>query len=227
LLDAVAHEFKTPLTSIKAATSTILTSPSITDEQRDELITIVGQESERLSRLMKEMFHLARVESGKLHLLRTRQSIPELVSEAVRQTPNLNGKLIETSYVPSLPAIELDSELFVVALKQLIDNAAKYSPPGSTIKIRARPGAEETLLVSIEDQGPGLPAEIRERVFEKFFRAMRDGDTGDRRRSGTGMGLAIARGIVEAHQGKIWIEDGEGGRGAKFVVSLPIGDKTD
>ena len=152
LLDAVAHEFKTPLTSIKAATSTILTSPGITEEQREELLTIVGQESERLSRLMKEMFHLARVESGKLHLLRTSQTVPDLVAEAVRQTPNLNGKPIETSYPPSLPAIELDSELFVVALKQLVDNAAKYSPNGTPVRITADASAD-SLWIRVHNLG--------------------------------------------------------------------------
>jgi signal transduction histidine kinase len=80
------------------------------------------------------------------------------------------------------------------------------------------------MLVSVEDEGPGIRAEMRERVFEKFFRAMRDGDVGDRKSPGTGMGLAIARGIVLAHGGRIWIEDPEGHPGVKFVVALPVGD---
>ena len=108
-------------------------------------------------------------------------------------------------------------------LVTLVDNAAKYSPPGTTIRVKAAPGNNETMKLSVEDEGPGISAETRERVFDKFFRAMRDGDVGDRK-SGSGMGLAIARGIVEAHGGRIWIEDAAGHSGAKFFVELPTGD---
>src|SRR4030095_13603223 len=212
LLDAVAHEFKTPLTSIKAATSTILTSPSITEEQREELLTIFVQETERLSRLMKEMFHLARVESGKLHLLRTRQNIPDLVAEAVRQTPNLNGKSIETSYSPILPAIELDSELFVVALKQLVDNAAKYSPNGTPVRITSD-ASTDSLWVRVHNRGRWLSESERSMVFERFYRSPET----SRGVAGTGIGLAIARDIVMAHGGYI---DGEGGAGMRRDVSI-------
>jgi len=216
LLDAVAHEFKTPLTSIKAATSTILTSPSITEEQREELLTIVGQETERLSRLMKEMFHLARVESGKLHLLRTRQNIPELVGEAVRQTPDLNGKPVQTTYAPSLPALELDSELFVVALKQLVDNAAKYSPNGTPIRITAD-ASPDSLWIRIHNQGRWLSESERTMVFERFYRSP-ETSSGV---SGTGIGLAIARDIVMAHGGFIDVESGPG-MGTEFSIRLPL-----
>jgi len=99
----------------------------------------------------------------------------------------------------------------------LVDNAAKYSPPGSAIKVSAQAGENSKVRVIVEDQGPGIPAELRERVFDKFFRAMRD--QGQEKR-GTGMGLAIAKGIVEAHGGDIWTEAGESG--ARFIVELPI-----
>jgi K+-sensing histidine kinase KdpD len=216
LLDAVAHEFKTPLTSIKAATSTILTSPSITEEQREELLTIVGQETERLSRLMKEMFHLARVESGKLHLLRTRQNIPELVAEAVRQTPNLNGKPIQTTYAPLLPAADLDSELFVVALKQLVDNAAKYSPNGTPVRITAD-ASPDSLWIRVHNQGRWLSESERTRVFERFYRSPETSQGV----AGTGIGLSIARDIVMAHGGYIDVESGPG-MGTEFSIRLPL-----
>jgi two-component system sensor histidine kinase KdpD len=216
LLDAVAHEFKTPLTSIKAATSTILTSPSITEEQREELLTIVGQETERLSRLMKEMFHLARVESGKLHLLRTRQNIPDLVAEAVRQTPNLNGKSIETNYAATLPAIELDSELFVVALKQLVDNAAKYSPNGTPVRITSE-ASTDSLWIRVHNHGRSLSESERSMVFERFYRSPET----SRGVAGTGIGLAIARDIVMAHGGYIDVESGPG-MGTEFSIRLPL-----
>lgn len=107
----------------------------------------------------------------------------------------------------------------------LVDNAAKYSPKGANINVAAESTDSQTVQLIVEDEGSGIPAELRERVFDKFFRAMRNGDSGTRRPSGSGMGLAIAKGIVEAHGGRIYIEDGVAGRGSRFVVSLPLGDK--
>ena len=103
----------------------------------------------------------------------------------------------------------------------LIENAAKYSPPATLIRITANQ-KDENLIVTIEDEGKGIPVELRERVFDKFFRAMRDGDTSSDNPPGTGMGLTIARGIVEAHQGRIWVEDAEDTKGTKVVLALPI-----
>jgi two-component system sensor histidine kinase KdpD len=215
LLDAVAHEFKTPLTSIKAATSAILTSPSITAEQQQELLTIIGQEAERLSRLMKEAFHLARVESGKLHLSRTRNRIPDLIREALKLTPSLNGKPVTTSYSSTLPPIDVDAELFVVALKQLADNAAKYSPPGTPVRIAAEASAD-SVWIRVHNQGPGLSESERSLVFERFYRS-----PGNREIPGTGIGLAIARDIVMAHGGFMDVESGPG-MGTEFSIRLPL-----
>src|SRR5206468_7004374 len=117
LLDSVAHEFKTPLTSIKAATSTILTAANLTSAQQHELLTIIDQESERLSGMVTEAIHLARVESGRLHLARTLQNIGELVQEGLKQSSAIvSGRPIETLYGPTLPKISVDAELFVVML---------------------------------------------------------------------------------------------------------------
>jgi signal transduction histidine kinase len=165
---------------------------------------------------MKEMFHLARVESGKLHLLRTRQNIPELVGEAVRQTPDLNGKPVQTTYAPSLPALELDSELFVVALKQLVDNAAKYSPNGTPIRITAD-ASPDSLWIRVHNQGRWLSESERTMVFERFYRSP-ETSSGV---SGTGIGLAIARDIVMAHGGFIDVESGPG-MGTEFSIRLPL-----
>jgi two-component system, OmpR family, sensor histidine kinase KdpD len=104
----------------------------------------------------------------------------------------------------------------------LFDNAAKYSPSGGVIRLTAKPQQQDMVQLAIEDKGPGIPAELRERVFDKFFRAMRDGD--HVRPSGTGMGLAIAKGIVEAHGGRIWIENTNDSTGTRVVVLLPTGD---
>jgi two-component system, OmpR family, sensor histidine kinase KdpD len=120
----------------------------------------------------------------------------------------------------------VDEHAISGAIYTLIDNAAKYSPPESAITVRAKQTNEGSIIVSVEDRGPGIRPDVRERVFEKFFRAIRDGDIGDRRVAGSGMGLAIARGIVEAHRGRIRVEDAENGHGARFVIELPVESET-
>jgi two-component system sensor histidine kinase KdpD len=123
-----------------------------------------------------------------------------------------------------LPPIRVDEPAIAEVIYTLVDNAAKYSPPATTIRVSAGPDGAGAIRIQVEDHGPGIRVDMRERVFEKFFRAMRDGDLGDRKTSGTGMGLAIAHGIVQAHGGRIWIEDADDHSGAKFVVLLPVGN---
>ncbi|MFZ0061759.1 MAG: ATP-binding protein, partial [Pyrinomonadaceae bacterium] len=107
----------------------------------------------------------------------------------------------------------------------LIDNAVKYSPPEMPIEITAKRSGEGYVEMFVEDRGTGIPPQLRQRVFDKFFRATRDGDVSTNQPSGTGMGLAIAKGIIEAHNGKIWIESGAGGIGTRVIFTLPIGDE--
>jgi two-component system sensor histidine kinase KdpD len=123
-----------------------------------------------------------------------------------------------------LPAVRLDARAVAEVVYTLVDNAAKYSPAGTRIAVHAEGASDGAVRLSVEDEGPGVPLELRERVFDKFFRAMRDGDSGTRQPAGTGMGLAIAKGIVEAHGGEIRIEDARGVRGSRVVVTLPVGD---
>jgi K+-sensing histidine kinase KdpD len=223
LLQAVAHEFKTPLTSIKAATSTILTSPSVTAEQRLELLTIINQEAERLSALMTEAFHLARAESGKLHLSREMHEVVDLVKEAVRQSASsLNGRQVRTQCPSSVPRVHVDAELFVVALKQLVDNAARYSAPATPVRIAAEASADSVWL-RVHNQGPGLTEQERSLVFERFYRSPATSESV----SGTGLGLSIAQDIVKAHGGFVDVESGPG-MGTEFSIRLPLakGDRS-
>jgi K+-sensing histidine kinase KdpD len=232
LLDAVTHDLRTPLTSIKASATTLLddlysgernnAGPRFDLEDRKEMLRVIDEEADRLDRFVEGLTKLARIDAGEMHLHRQWTQIDEIITMALKRAePRTQTHQMEVWIEDELPSIKVDEQAIAEVIYTLVDNAAKYSPAGSPIRIRAIPRDGNTLLLSVEDRGPGLRAEIRERVFEKFFRAMRDGDAGDRRLSGTGMGLAIARGIVEAHGGKIWIEDASDGPGAKFVVSLP------
>jgi K+-sensing histidine kinase KdpD len=235
LLDAVTHDLRTPLTSIKASATTLLgdlyrsernnTEPQLDAEGRKEMLQVIDEEADRLDRFVEGLTKLARIDAGEMHLHRQWTPIDEIITLALKRAePRTRTHRLEVWIEQELPSIKVDDHAISEVVYTLVDNAAKYSPPESAIRIKATPGEKGTIMVSVEDTGPGIRAEMRSRVFEKFFRAMRDGDVGERNSSGTGMGLAIARGIIEAHGGKIWIEDTDGQTGAKFVFQLPIGD---
>ena len=229
LLDAVTHDLRTPLTSIKASITTLLDETrapefALDKESRLEMLQIIDEESDRLNRFITGLIELARIDAGELQLRRQWGAIDEIVSTALaRAQPLTQGHEIEVQLDEELPAVRVDERAVSEVVYTLVDNAAKYSPRGTKITIGAAL-AGEMIKMAVEDQGEGVPAELRERVFEKFFRATRDGDVSTRGPSGTGMGLAIAKGIVEAHDGKIWIESGANGRGTRVVFTLPIGD---
>ncbi|HST52085.1 MAG TPA: DUF4118 domain-containing protein [Pyrinomonadaceae bacterium] len=238
LLDAVTHDLRTPLTSIKASVTTLLdelrteamhdSSATLDVEGRQEMLEVIDEEADRLNRFIEGMVELARIEAGEMRLRRRWGSIEEIVAAALERAAPLTRKhKVETLLEDELPSVRVDARAVAEVVYTLVDNASKYSPAGTTIRVAARRGDDETVMLSVEDEGQGIPLELRERVFDKFFRAMRDGDAGERRPAGTGMGLSIAQGIVEAHGGRIWIEDGAGGRGCRVVLTLPIGDQED
>jgi two-component system sensor histidine kinase KdpD len=235
LLDAVTHDLRTPLASIKASITTLIDdakghtedgqSVSLDVPSRFEMLEIIDEESDRLNRFIGGLIELARIEAGELGLRRRWGPIDEMVSAAVlRAKPVTEGHMVEFNIEEELPVVRVDERAVSEVVYTLIDNAAKYSPAGSSILINARRTGDELIQVEVADSGCGIPAELRDRVFDKFFRATRDGDVTTRQPSGTGMGLAIAKGIVEAHEGKIWIESGSGGKGTRVVFTLPIGD---
>ena len=235
LLDAVTHDLRTPLTSIKASVTTLLSElyaiernesgASLGNEGRKELLQIIDEEADRLDRFIEGLTKLARIDAGEMYLRRQLCSIDEIITAALKRAePRTRGHRIEVWIEEELPPVKVDEPAIAEVIYTLVDNAAKYSPPRTPIRISATPRDDSTILLSVEDEGPGIPEDMRERVFEKFFRAMRDGDIGDRKSAGTGMGLAIAHGIVQAHGGRLWIEDASGHHGSKFVVALPTGD---
>lgn len=233
LLDAVTHDLRTPLTSIKASATTMLedlcaaernnAEPQLDNEGRKEMLQVIDEEADRLDRFVEGLTKLARIDAGEMQLHRQWSPVEEIITAALRRAePRTRDHQMQFWIETELPLVNVDEHAMAEVVYTLIDNAAKYSPPASAITIRAAPAGEQAVLITVEDNGPGIRAELRDRVFEKFFRAMRDGDVSDRSSAGTGMGLAIARGIVEAHGGRIWIDDAQGPQGAKFVIELPI-----
>ena len=236
LLDAVTHDLRTPLTSIKASITTLLDEldgrgdggrpVALDEESRREMLTVIDEESDRLNRFIGGLIELARIEAGEMHLRRRWDAVEEIVAAALaRAGPLTRGHSVETEFEPDLPVARVDARAVSEVLYTLLDNAAKYSPPGTNIRVEAERAGEEALQIAVEDEGRGIPPELRERVFDKFFRATRDGDVSTHEPSGTGMGLAIARGIVEAHGGRIRVEGGRSGKGTRVSFTLPIGDE--
>jgi K+-sensing histidine kinase KdpD len=234
LLDAVTHDLRTPLTSIKASVTTLLDDPlagtngqeavTLDPEGRREMLEVIDEEADRLNRFVEGLMELARIEAGEMNLRRRWGSVEEIIMMALeRAAPLTRDHRIRVALDEGLPTVRVDDRAVTEVIYTLVDNAAKYSPNGTGISVMAKSTDSQMVQLIVEDEGHGIPPELRERVFDKFFRAMRDGDTGTRQPSGSGMGLAIAKGIVEAHGGRIWIEDNPAGRGSHFVVMLPIG----
>ena len=235
LLDAVTHDLRTPLTSIKASVTTLLDDHRLSkneddaarlgEEGRQEMLEVIDEEADRLDRFIEDLMALARIEAGEMQLHREWGSLEEIVTAAMkRASPLTKSHHIQWRLFDELPSVRVDERAVAEVIYVLLENAAKYSPPGGIIRLAAQPGQQDMVQLTIEDQGPGIPIELRERVFDKFFRAMRDGDLSGHT-PGTGMGLAIAKGIVEAHGGQIWIENVKNdSTGTRVVVLLPTGD---
>lgn len=236
LLDAVTHDIRTPLTSIKASVSTLLEElqsstihggpVTLDTDARREMLEVIDEESDRLNRFVEGLIELARIEAGELRLRRRWGVVDEIVATVLKRVASLTrNHKVRVEIADEIPAVQVDPRAVAEVLFTLIDNAVKYSPAGTNILITAQPTGDEMIQIAVEDQGQSIPLEIRERIFDKFFRATRDGDTTDSiQPKGTGMGLAVAKGIVEAHGGHIWIEDMREGVGTRAVFSLPIGD---
>lgn len=217
MLDAIAHEFKTPLTSIKAVTTDLLSSsPAELDPHQQELITIVDESTDRLSKLVTDAIQLARIEGGSFRLSLDDWLPAFLVSGALRQMKSvIQEREIVLSVPDDLPMVRVDSELIRLVITHVLDNALKYSPPDRPIEISARV-VDGKVILEIDDHGQGLPEDEQAQVFEKFYRGKNKQHV-----QGTGLGLAIAREIMRAHGEDIWLSS-HAGEGSRFFLSLPI-----
>ena len=214
LLDSLAHDIKTPLTSIKAAVTSLL-APGGAAGAESELLTIIDEEADRLNQLAAEVIEMARIEAGKLHLEKRAVAAEEIIGGALSElAPALKGRPVAVDVPEGLPAAEADPEFVQQVVKQFVENALKYSPEGSPLSVSAAFKSGK-IVIGVVDRGPGIEENERARIFDKFFRGRRHRfET-----KGTGMGLAIAKGIVEAHGERIWVES-EPGQGAAFYFSL-------
>jgi two-component system sensor histidine kinase KdpD len=217
LIDAVAHEFKTPLTSLKAAISAILSSSISEPQQQQEMLQVINDATERLNALVSEAIHLARAEADGLRLTKQPLRIGEPVDAVLRQMESdLEGRKVKLDVAENLPPVLADVELIQLVLRHLIDNAVKYSPPKSPISISARVEGN-CVVVGVRNEGEGISEWERYKIFEKFYRGLEVRE----RVPGTGMGLSITRDIVLAHGGQIRVESVPG-EGADFFFSIPF-----
>jgi len=212
LLDALAHEFKTPLTAIKAAASSVLDGAQ---QDQKELVTIIEEEADRLDTLVSETIRMARIDAGNLRLEKQPHLIGDIVTSALTQLRTLlDGRDVRIELPREPLQVLADAELIALTIRQLVGNALKYSNPESPIVVRARE-AGGTISVGVKDSGPGIPESERSRIFEKFYRAADSSAV-----PGSGMGLAIAREIVRAHGGELSVNSLVG-QGSEFTFTLP------
>jgi two-component system sensor histidine kinase KdpD len=216
LLDALAHDFTTPLTSIKGAITTVRSEYGHEPEEED-LLAVAEEEADKLGEMIDEAVDMARIEPGKPRIRRCQLPIAVLVRSSVHRMKSLlDGRPLQIQIPEDSLSANADPDMIGLALRQLLGNAVKYSPPGSTITISANQ-TDDTVAVRVSDQGPGIPQNELESIFERFYRGSRVRDLVP----GTGMGLSVARDIINAHQGRLWVENRPEG-GTQFSFSLPI-----
>jgi two-component system, OmpR family, sensor histidine kinase KdpD len=198
LLDAMAHEFKTPLTSIMAATSALIADPDQPAKSKSELIKIANEEAKHLNELIDDAVEMGRLDTANIQLHTEPSNVGELVREVVASMHNvIDGRPLNVLCDEHPPAAPVDRRLVKLAIKQLLDNALKYSPPDTPVTIRVHNGNGVT--VTVTDQGKGIPAQEQTRIFERLYRS----PSVQHQIPGSGLGLSIAQNIVRAHHGEL------------------------
>ncbi len=226
LLDALTHNLRTPLTAIKAAVTALIRSgpwqpqSELSSEGRHELLQVIDEESDRLNRFIEGLSTSDRTEPAQpLHL----RAVPaeDLVRAGLARAETVTrDHRVAVALDDDLPRVSVDEASITEVIYMLLDNASKYSPAGSTITVRAGRDGDRHVRLTVIDEGPGIPAEHRERVFEKFFR-IPGRQSHDPRRGGIGLGLPIARRLVEAQAGWIWV-DAIDDHGTSISMTLPV-----
>jgi two-component system sensor histidine kinase KdpD len=217
LLDSVTHEFRSPLTAIKASVTSLLGSSNHSPEEKQELLTIINEESDRLNRLIGEAAEMAQLDANKVEFRFVPAPIATPVAEALDELKQLLvHHPVDVRIPPGIPDARMDTAHIKEVMVHLIENAAKYSPSGAPIRITAE-AKDQMITTSVADRGPGIDDFEQALVFEKFYR----GRNQRVQVHGTGMGLAICKAIVEAHGGRLGVTS-QLGRGSVFYFSLPV-----
>jgi PAS domain S-box-containing protein len=213
-ISAVSHELRSPLTSVKGFTSTLLNKwDRLDDDTKKHLLYTIDTDADRVTRLIGELLDVSRLEAGRLHLRRQMVCIVQVVRTVVHRVGPLSSKhTIETDFPETFPEVYADPDKIQQVLTNLVENAVKYTP-GGRVQVTGS-YADGVVQVAVADEGEGIPAEHRHQVFNKFFRRIGGSPTG------TGLGLYITKGLVEAHGGRIWVDEAPGG-GAVFAFTLP------
>ncbi len=217
LLDSVTHEFRTPLTAIKASVTTLRSEAPLTGDEKQDLLAVIDEESDRLNRLVGEAVEMAQLDAKEVKLDLGPHQISEAIDAAlVASKQALDGHPVEVRLPEHLPAALMDVSWIKKVLQHLLENASKYSPSGSTIFISSE-AKNSRLITSVADRGSGIDDLERSMIFDKFYR----GQSQRYRVQGTGMGLAIVKAIVEAHSGRIEVTS-QLGQGSVFSFGLPL-----
>jgi PAS domain S-box-containing protein len=219
LISTVSHELRTPLASIKGYATTLLADDVEWDlASQREFLEIISSETDRLSAMVTDLLDLSKIEAGSLTINRSEAYLEEIVSLASQRSyPRPDGRL-RVNIPPNLPVLQIDKRLIEAVFRNLIENAIKYAGEDSPITITAELKNED-LVVYVQDEGPGVPVQYQERIFESFFRPQ---ESSLQRPSGFGLGLTICKGFIESHGGRIWIEPCS--VGACVAFSLPLND---
>lgn len=224
LLDAVTHDLRTPLTSIKASVTTLLSNSNVVNldkESKQEFLEIINEETDRLNNFIESMVGLAKIEAGATDLQKSLSAVEEIIGNSIDRAKNrLSSHEVKTMIEPHLPNIFVNASSIAEVVYTLLDNAAKYSPKGTEILVTAFLANTQTIEIAVQDQGKGIAEEMREKVFDKFYQANQNEI--HTTASGLGLGLAIARGIIESQGGKIWIEDGRSHYKTRVVFQIPV-----
>ncbi|MFA5884024.1 MAG: ATP-binding protein [Acidimicrobiia bacterium] len=214
LLRSVSHDLRTPLAAIKAVASDLREQVDYDDATRDDLLDLVVEEAERLDRIVANLLSMSRIEAGALQPERQAVALDELAANCVRRLARLFKRVrVELAFPEDLPLADADYSQLDQVVGNILENAARYAPPASVVRVGGRAVPPDRVALTIEDEGPGVPRHEQTRAFAPFARGK--GSTG------SGVGLAICRAIVEAHGGTIAVEEGLTG-GARFVVTLPV-----
>ena len=221
LLSTVSHELRTPLASIKGYVTTLIDyRERLQAATQDEFLQIIDSEADRLRELVENLLDMTRIEAGVLRIHPEPTSLPLILERALTTLqPKLAERQVSVETPESLPEVTIDPTRIQQVFSNLVDNAAKYSPPGSPIAIRVTCDDREA-IVSVHDHGPGILPEHAERIFDRFYRVE---TAGIRSTGGIGLGLAISRGLIEAHGGQLWVES-RPGEGSTFYFSIPIAE---